>query len=667
MTLLAPGVAVVAAAIAGPLLVALYLLRLRRRPVRVSSILFWQRVTRDLEANVPLRLLRPTALLLLQAMALALLVLALGRPAMHTHAPPPPRTILLLDRSASMAAVDLPQGPSRFELARQQALALVEQLSRAPGRRELMLIAFAAEPDIVQDFTSDWRAVRAALSRLEPTDQPARLAPAVELVNALARAPTDELGSVQPPAVVIISDGSMQTAGSLTVAAGSVRYERVGPADTTTGQPNFGITALAARRDWSDPAVVRLFVGLLSTDARPRSVPISLSIDGRLVERRVVELPPASSQGADGTPAPGEAAITFLLEQHASGLATVAIELADALAADNTAAILLRPPATATLALVAPETGTDDASSPAAWILADVLEELRPRVLVRNSPADWARREQTGQWPAVDLVIFDRVQPAVLPPMASLSFAGAVPIPGLELRAPDPAVEGTRVLAWQRDHPVLRHVSLDTLYVARPWRVRIDRQQLPAGTRVEELVHGRSGPLIVLFERGATRRLLVAFELAQSNWPAHFGFPIFLANVIDYLALRGEDSAGVAYTTGQSVSLRPRAGATAITLAGPVELRVPMPDTGAEAVSIGLLPRVGVYSASGAEPATIPVNLLDPTESRLAGADALAIGGQIVTTTPLGAQPTEIWPWFVIAALGVLVLEWLLSLWLGRS
>jgi len=80
MTLLAPADAIVAAAVGGLLLVLLYILRLRRRPLRVSSILHWPKAVVDAQANEPFQRLRPSWLMALQAAALALLSLAAGRP-----------------------------------------------------------------------------------------------------------------------------------------------------------------------------------------------------------------------------------------------------------------------------------------------------------------------------------------------------------------------------------------------------------------------------------------------------------------------------------------------------------------------------------------------------------------------------------------------------------
>ncbi|MBL8165950.1 MAG: BatA domain-containing protein, partial [Anaerolineae bacterium] len=78
MSFLTP-LALLGALLAIPIIL-LYMLRLRRREVVVSSTFLWQQIVRDNEANTPWQRLRRNLLLLLQLIILALLVLALARP-----------------------------------------------------------------------------------------------------------------------------------------------------------------------------------------------------------------------------------------------------------------------------------------------------------------------------------------------------------------------------------------------------------------------------------------------------------------------------------------------------------------------------------------------------------------------------------------------------------
>src|SRR3712207_6737091 len=161
MGLLAP-LALLLLALALPIIV-LYMLRLRRPPAPVSSILLWEAVLADLEANVPWQRLRRHWLLILQLLILLLLVLALARPFGLTAEAATGNTIIVLDASASMRATDV--APSRFERARAEARALIDRL--APDARMALILAGPAA-EVLQGPTADRTALAAALGRAQP-------------------------------------------------------------------------------------------------------------------------------------------------------------------------------------------------------------------------------------------------------------------------------------------------------------------------------------------------------------------------------------------------------------------------------------------------------------------------------------------------------------------
>src|ERR1043165_5043281 len=117
MSLISP-LALLGAAIVGPIIVAMYLLKLRREERMVSSTFLWQRMVRDVEANAPWQKLRRNLLLLLQLLLLLLLALALARPFFRTTGIAGRNLIVIVDRSASMLANDA--APTRLEAAKQQ-------------------------------------------------------------------------------------------------------------------------------------------------------------------------------------------------------------------------------------------------------------------------------------------------------------------------------------------------------------------------------------------------------------------------------------------------------------------------------------------------------------------------------------------------------------------
>jgi hypothetical protein len=161
------------------------------------------------------------------------------------------------------------------------------------------------------------------------------------------------------------------------------------------------------------------------------------------------------------------------------------------------------------------------------------------------------------------------------------------------------------------------------------------------------------------------RHVVVGIDVIQSNWPMMVGFPIFMSNVLPWLAMGGQSEAGISYTPGQTVSVPVSGSMSRVVYAGPTDLAAAVENGRA---ILPLLTRVGLYvtpAAATGKPGVeqpwdrLGVNLLDPNESDLRVAQDLKIGS-MKTAGQLGSSVVkkEIWPWFVLAALVLLMLEW---------
>src|SRR5512140_1772590 len=102
-----------------PLVLAMYLLKLRRDRSVVPSTLLWHRLVSDVEANAPWQRLRRSLLLLLQLLLVAILAILAARPFVERPAGLAGDLVLVVDTSASMQSTDVT--PTRLDAAKTAA------------------------------------------------------------------------------------------------------------------------------------------------------------------------------------------------------------------------------------------------------------------------------------------------------------------------------------------------------------------------------------------------------------------------------------------------------------------------------------------------------------------------------------------------------------------
>ena len=145
-------------------IIALYFLKLKRRPVNVSSTLLWRKSLEDLHVNSLFQRLRRNLLLFLQLLAVALAMLALAGPRIKGASGQGQRYVLLIDNSASMSATDVP--PSRLAKAKEEARKVVRSMG---GDDLAMVVSFAETARVVSNYTGDTRTLLQRIDSIEPT------------------------------------------------------------------------------------------------------------------------------------------------------------------------------------------------------------------------------------------------------------------------------------------------------------------------------------------------------------------------------------------------------------------------------------------------------------------------------------------------------------------
>ena len=684
MTFATPLLAAIVAAIAIPSLVILYFLKLRRKPLDVSTTLLWKKAVLDIRANAPFQKLRRNILLILQLIALAMLIAALAQPRTDLEAALGERVVIMIDRSASMAATDA-DGSTRLEAAQRRAIERVESL-REPGlfaragADQAMVVAFDTTAEILQPFTPDKNRLIEAIRAVRPTDAPTSIEEAYALARAQRpqrTADTEEAQRSEESAVPadpglvyhLFSDGRIPDAALLLADAGegpppAFEFHAVGDPDAH----NIGITAIRAERAFDEPSRLSVFVGIENTRPAERAVDVELLVDGTPVAVRAVTVPgaePTGPEGAAGPPGSGGGVVS-LTEPRA---AEVRARLAGLAGADDNAlptddeAVLIVPPARRSgVALV----------TAGNLFLTEALRGLPLGRFETMTPDRYETLRAQGGLGAFDVVVLDRYLPTpgpdgrVLDPGRYLTFGVAPPPPrGVEdLGESDPGA----IIDWRRSHPVLRNLTLDGVVLGRTRPGRI-----PEDSGAVSLAETAQGPAIVEISDGTVRALSVLFDPGQSSWPFQVSFVVYLAGAVEYLTgTVGDAGANRQINPGGVLADFIPPGAESVRVAppdGPAQDLAPAPDG---RVVYGPVRRRGVYRLEWSGPPAeadlvegsrhtrfYAANLLDPAESDIRAADELALGDRVVQARrDQGAGLTDLWPWAVLLALAVVMLEW---------
>lgn len=158
--------------------VFLHVLRMRRIPATVPSLLLWNRAIRDTRADTPFKRLRSNIGFILQLVCAFLLVSTLARPVVLGSELSGRSVAIVIDNSASMNATDLL--PSRLEEALGKAQALVAALG--PLDRAAVVSA-GPQPILLQELTGDRAQLLAAIRTAAPTDGQCDIVAAVALAR----------------------------------------------------------------------------------------------------------------------------------------------------------------------------------------------------------------------------------------------------------------------------------------------------------------------------------------------------------------------------------------------------------------------------------------------------------------------------------------------------
>ena len=662
-------------------IIALYFLKLRRRPVRVPSTLLWRRSLEDLHVNSLFQRLRRNLLLFLQLLAVALVMLALAGPRIKGSGAAGQRYVLMIDHSASMSATDV--APSRLARAKEEAKKVIASMD---GDDLAMVISFSDQARVVSNYTGDTRLLEQRLESIQPTQMTTSLREGLQVAAGLAN-PSKQIGegvvasSVVTPKLFIYTDGGFGdvegfSLGNLepevvVVGPAPPDYKRAGEGSEAAGpvgrsnpSDNVAILALQARKDEEKPDVHQLFGRVhnfraedVSTEAQLyRHAPDRPSDEGTLVDAIALKVPAQSEQ-------------SFKFDLSDAGMAPYEVRLTvkDALEVDNRAFTVVGMARKAHVLVVTAGNRylVDTLKTPAAEEFAEIsivpLEQTKEEAMARDI--------KDGRY---DLIIYDNVKPETSPEANTLYFGQFPPVAAF---ANPKEVQQPVILDWDITQPMMHYIRDLSLIVVAAAKI----VELPPGAR--SLIDSDRGSLAFVAPREGFTDVVVTFPLLENtapntNWFRYISFPLFVLNGVQTLGNMRENTSEEVAQVGKPLVLRAETTAKEISV------------TSVDGRSVDAVARspqgtfvynkddsTGVYLAKWEPNGQLPVavNLFSPRESDLAtrgivptGAPESAVESYkikigynpVSATRKAPAVHKDIWWYFALLILGVLVVEW---------
>lgn len=595
-------------------LIILYFLKLKRPLKQIPSLALWRQVMNDQRVNSPFQRFKKNILLLLQILALGCLVLAAMQPYWGSRAGRAKYLPILIDCSASMGALDKRGGTTRLEAAKADAHKIIDNML---ADQLISLIIVNSTGRRLTDFTDNKKRLHNALDHISVSDVPSRLDDGLRLTQALARTYPIERA-------LFLTDGNLPGTVDLELPF-QVALQLVPP-----GGANIGISELNARRG---PERWDVFVRLEAAGIGGGTAKVEFHQDGELLGSEQINLDPKESQ-------------RLVFKASADRATQVEVRIKpegfDSLASDNVA--FLELPVLRPLRLyVDPE-------------LTAFRKALLPIKGLEVLPIPGSNKPDLVN--GYDLVISEEIGDTV-PQAPVMLTVGQVPPEVSKLVKVE--TDFVKVVDWQRNSPLLRHVQLaDVQMSENPVSSSEIQDRDYEQLGYEILAHASRGPLILHKDREGRQSFWLLFNTNKSTLPYRVGFPILVSNLVQ-VAMQ---QAGLSEVRGQGTGvLPPRTAdpASQYTVLAPDGLRQDISST-SEGLLAGISAQhVGKYEIQKglSTVAKTSASLLQSAETSLQHVESIQFREVSVVATDTRMQTDRpLWTEFAIAGLLFLALEW---------
>ncbi len=623
------------------LIVLLYFLKLKRQPLQVPSTYLWHKSIEDLHVNSVWQRLRQSLLLYLQLLFIGLVAWTLLRPTIQGKRLIGNRFIFLVDNSASMGATDV--APTRLDEAKKRAGELIDEMRTGDVA---MLVSFCDGAKIEQSFSEDPRELRRRLDAIKQTDRSTSLAEALRVAAGLANpgrssnredANDVQVAEAEPAQLFIFSDGKFPKVKDFSFGHLEPVYVIIGELNAA----NVAIGAFTTGRQEANPDQLQAFARLDNHGGEKVSVIAELSLNGELIDAKPIDIEPGDSTGVEYNP-----------DNVETGVLKLSIDAKDVLAIDNTAWTTINLRRRGKVLFVT----ADD--KPLEFALnTDRVRELAD--VTQRTPDFLAQPEYRKQADGggYDMVIYDRCRPEQMP-QANTLFIGRLPL-GDAWKAGE-KVDVPQIIDVDQGHPLMQIVEMGNVLI-------VEGTPLFPPSGGTTLIDTQAGAMFAIGPREGYEDAVLGFAIIDqnnfvgTNWPIMPSFPVFVLNVIEYLAgaRTSLDSGGV--RPGQPVAWRTDSPAERIQVKPPKGIPFEVSRGLLNTFNVTSTAEVGVYEVRAGDQGlgSFAVNLFDTNESDVRPALELGVGDyKVEGKTSREPARRDLWKIVLLAALAVLLAEW---------
>jgi len=283
-------------------------MKLRRKELLITGSFLWKKVMQDARVDSFFQKLKVNILLIIQILIILFIVSALVRPYFESLGTLSSETILIIDTSAGMKALE--GKTTRIQMAKDKIFTMLQEARTGSA---FMLIGVADKPVILSGFTTDREKIRNILKNLEPTDTASDIKPAIILAASLLKSHSDA-------EIFLIGDKLPKDKDFKVEDLPSFHFISTG-----SSRNNAGITAFDISRHASSKKT-ELYVKTESFSPSPVNAFLEISLNDKLTEARELKLEPGGSEG-----------FVFKIPSGFSGMVQAELSIKDDLVSDNTA------------------------------------------------------------------------------------------------------------------------------------------------------------------------------------------------------------------------------------------------------------------------------------------------------------------------------------------